>query len=313
MIDLLKEYIIYKSSNSFKGLKQINDINCNDLLEVTNKKAFKMIDVLVEALSSYRKAGSAKVLFEIACLKMCELNDTVIEKVVYKEVVKEQEVQTAPVQQVVVEKKESINEIIKEETVQTVKSEETKTTESVSRETEQEQPKIEVRPMLKNNIPSEEELLNVLVQATKDDLVKAKQQWVMLPKYLNSAATAKVTGILLDGYPLAACNNVIIIGYNNEVYLNRVYQESNYDEMNSLLKALYNNDVKCYCVTLQMFTELKEKYMALRQLGKLPKPVPIIIQRRNINIADNSSTIVDEEIEYAKKLFGDNLIIQEGE
>ena len=60
--------------------------------------------------------------------------------------------------------------------------------------------------------------------------------------------------------------------------------------------------MKCYCLTLQTFSTLKEKYMTLRQLGKLPKPMPIIIQRRNISIKDDAQTKVDEGIEYAKKL-----------
>ena len=82
---------------------------------------------------------------------------------------------------------------------------------------------------------------------------------------------------------------------------------------NSFLKALYNDDVKCYCLTTQDFLSLKEKYVALRQLGKLPKPVPIVIQRRNIRVEDDANTEVDEGIEYAKKLFGDNVIIKEEE
>ena len=140
---------------------------------------------------------------------------------------------------------------------------------------------------------------------------EAQQQWVMLPKYLTSPATAKVTGILLDGRPMAACDNVIIIGYANEAYLNRVYEGNNYSEMNSLLKALYNNDVKCYCLTVDSFNDLKAKYISLRQLGKLPQARPIIIQRKNITIPNSKNTEVDEGVEYAKKLFGDNVIIKE--
>ena len=79
--------------------------------------------------------------------------------------------------------------------------------------------------------------------------------------------------------------------------------------MNNFLKALYNADVKCYCLTIQDFTALREKYMSLRQLGKLPKPVPIIIQKRNI-VEKAEETKTNENLEYAKKLFGDNLIIE---
>lgn len=88
--------------------------------------------------------------------------------------------------------------------------------------------------------------------------------------------------------------------------------QNNYEEMNNFLKALYNTDVRCYCLTLQQFNNLKEKYLALRQLGKLPKPVPIVIQRRNFDVKKTEEK-VDEDMEYAKKLFGDNLIIKEDE
>lgn len=341
LIDLLKEIIIYKSANSLSGLKVINETNKEKFANVKNKKLFSMIDVLVEALSSYRKAGSPKALFEIACLKMCGLNDVVEETVVYKEVLKPQGEEVKPVQvdtkeesvkmtptfsaseekivapfisEPTIEKK--VEEVIEKETIK-VDSVESKE-DVVSHETEEvstvEEQNSVPTTTANNYIPSEEELLNVLVQASKDALLKAKQQWVvMLPRYLNSATTAKVTGILLDGVPVAACDNCIIIGYNNDVYLNRIYAQGNYEEMNSFLKALYNNDMKCYCLTIQEFTALKEKYMTLRQLGKLPKPVPIVIQKRNIETNTQSEPVVDEGIEYAKKLFGDNVIIKEGE
>ena len=332
LIDLLKEAIIYKGSNSFKGLKIVNENNCHFTRSVSTKKVFEMIDVLVEALSSYRKAGSQKALFEIACLKMCDLADNYTERVVYKEVVKETSVteekerpviEESPAIETVVEKEESV--LVDEESVTRVETSveegmeenrvdtklETVQTD-VSHETIEPSAQSTVEPNKAIKI-DDNELLNVLVQASKDALIKAKQQWVMLPKYLNSNTTAKVTSLLLDGYPLAACDNAIIIGYNSEVYINKVNSEDNYDEMNNFLKALYNKDMKCYCLTAQTFSILKEKYMTLRQLGKLPKPVPIIIQKRNINIVDDNSNGVDEGIEYAKKLFGNNVVIKEEE
>jgi len=325
LIDLLKEIIIYKSSDSFSGLKIVNRDNCHEITNISNKKLFSMIDVLVETLSSYRRAGSAKALFEIACLKMCELTDNYQEQIVYKEIIKEtksENIKDITLQENVDEVKFA-QDIRKDDTeveVEEIKIEPLKAGKvieddvvDVSHET-QETFKDFTKQDFNNvtEVPSEEELLNVLVQASKDALIKAKQQWVMLPKYFNSAATAKVTSILLDGYPVAACDNAIIIGYNNDVYLNRVYSENNYDEMNNFLKALYNSDIKCYCLTTQEFMSLKEKYVALRQLGKLPKPVPIVIQRRNIKVKETNASI-DEGIEYAKKLFGNNVIIKEEE
>ena len=314
LIDLLKECVIYNSSNSFRGLKIINENNCGSVGNISASKAFKMIDVLVEALSSYRKAGTPKTLFEIACLKMSGINDSVVEKVIYKEVVKEvapvtvkadvQGAKETPRQEYTFEKKTNTAPSKVKEEIKLIQEEK----ENVSHETK-ETAQVNTANQLDGYLPNEEELLNVLVQASKDALLKAKQQWVMLPKYLNTPDTAKVTGILLDGYPLAACDNVIIIGYNNDVYLNRVYVQENYNEMNNFLKALYNSDIKCYCLTMEKFNNLKEKYLALRQLGKLPKPVPIIIQKRKFE--SKSENKIDEEMEYAKSLFGDDLIIKE--
>ena len=307
IIEVLKECVIYNSSNSFKGLKVINSTNCGCVENISTKKAFKMIDVLVEALASYRKAGTPKTLFEIACLKMCDITDTVVEKVVYREVTKpvvEKEI-VVPVSVAKTEAKEEVSaKAEKTEHIQENTTEQAKTP-IVSHETVE---TCQENNTLDSYLPAEEDLLNVLVQASKDALLKAKQQWVMLPKYLNTPDTAKVTGILLDGYPLAACDNVIIIGYNNDVYLNRVYMQENYEAMNNFLKALYNSDIKCYCLTIQKFNSLKERYLALRQLGKLPKPVPIIVQRKSFDTKPKVQ--VDEDMEYAKKLFGDSLIIE---
>ena len=228
LIDLLKECVIYNSSNSFRGLKIINENNCGSVGNISASKAFKMIDVLVEALSSYRKAGTPKTLFEIACLKMSGINDSVVEKVIYKEVVKEvapvtvkadvQGAKETPRQEYTFEKKTNTAPSKVKEEIKLIQEEK----ENVSHETK-ETAQVNTANQLDGYLPNEEELLNVLVQASKDALLKAKQQWVMLPKYLNTPDTAKVTGILLDGYPLAACDNVIIIGYNNDVYLNRFF------------------------------------------------------------------------------------------
>jgi hypothetical protein len=320
----------------------LNNENVDELVNISNRKLFDMIDILVDALSSYKKVGAPRALFEIACLKMCGLKNEE-ERIVYKEVVREENIPVYSVKEEVKENPELIENIVKEEIAEDKvtpvveekvvkeecvtppviempeKIEISEEKEYVSRENcEKYQENEQKTPEINRNIatssadaPSEEELLNVLVQASRDALVKAQQQWVMLPKYLSSPATAKVTGMLLDGRPMAACDNVVIIGYANDVYLNRVYSENNYNEMNSLLKALYNHDVKCYCLTVEKFNELKGKYISLRQLGKLPQAKPIVIQRKNITISDNSNTDVDEGVEYAKRLFGDNVIIKE--
>ena len=91
LIDLLKEVIIYKNSGNKKILKIIDDTSINNFKETNVNKLFKWIDILVDALSNYKKVNAPKSFFELACLKMASSSGSLQENVVYvtKEVVVE--------------------------------------------------------------------------------------------------------------------------------------------------------------------------------------------------------------------------------
>lgn len=297
LIDLLKEVIIYKNSNNRKILKIIDEDSISSFKETNVNKLFKWIDVLVDALSNYKKVNAPKSFFELACLKMASSNGGVSqENVVYvtKEVVVEKPVVTT------IEKKE---EVVQEQTVSLRPAPTLEVKEEIKEEKKEESAVSAVNTSNEEKfIPTEDDLLNVLVQATKDDLNMAKQKWVILPKYLNSPSTAKATVLLMDGLPVAAAKNMIVLAYDNDTYLNRVNSISNHDMMNNFLKAIYNDDMMCYCVTKEEFMRLKDTYMSLRALGKLPAP-------RKISFGEENKK--DEGLEFGKKIFGDFLTVKE--
>ena len=297
LIDLLKEVIIYKNSNNRKILKIIDEDSISSFKETNVNKLFKWIDVLVDALSNYKKVNAPKSFFELACLKMASSNGGVSqENVVYvtKEVVVEKPVVTT------IEKKE---EVVQEQTVSLRPAPTLEVKEEIKEEKKEEPVVSAVNTSNEEKfIPTEDDLLNVLVQATKDDLNMAKQKWVILPKYLNSPSTAKATVLLMDGLPVAAAKNMIVLAYDNDTYLNRVNSISNHDMMNNFLKAIYNDNMMCYCVTKEEFMRLKDTYMSLRALGKLPAP-------RKISFGEENKK--DEGLEFGKKIFGDFLTVKE--
>ena len=291
LIDLLKEIIIYKNSNNRKILKIINESSISDFKETSVNKMFKWIDVLVDALSNYKKVNAPKSFFELACLKMASSDGASKENVVYvtKEVVTEKQVVE---EKVVEEKIESLRPVVKS------------VVEEPKKEVVVEKKVDVVEPVSDDKfIPTEEDLLNVLVQATKDALNTAKQKWVELPKYLNSPSTAKVAVLLTDGLPVAAAKNMIVLAYDNDTYLNRVNSVINHEMMNNFLKAIYKDNMMCYCVTKEDFMKLKDRYMLLRNTNSLPAP-------RKINF-DGNENKVDEGLEFGKKIFGDFLQIKE--
>ena len=291
LIDLLKEFIIYKNSKNRKLLKILNDEAISNFKEENVNRMFKWIDVLVDALSNYKKVNTPKSFFELACLKMGDNKASSQENVVY--VTKEVVVEKPKVEEKVVENIETLRPVVKE-VVEEPKKE--IVVEPVSRENKE----IEIDDKV---IPTEEELLNVLVQATKDCLNSAKQKWVELPKYLNSPSTAKVAVMLTDGLPVAAAKNMIVLAYDNETYLNRVNSKSSHDMMNNFLKAIYKDNMMSYCVTKEDFMKLKDRYMVLRSQGNLPSPKKIDF--------GNEESKKDEGLEFGKKIFGDFLQIKE--
>ena len=294
LIDLLKEVVIYRNSGNAKILKILNADTVGKVNEKSSNRIFKWIDILVDALSNYKKVNAPKSFFELACLKMASagLSNAVQENVVY--VTKE----------VVVEKKVEEDEV---DTTETISVETTGKKEEI-RETKDETPTNVSR---ENNIvteeekiiPTEEELLNVLVQATKDALIFAKQKWVELPKYLNSASTAKATVLLTDGLPVAAAKNMLILAYDNDTYLNRVNSVSNHEVMCNFLKAVYKEDIMCYCVTKEDFMRLKDTYVRLRMLDQLPAPKKVVFSGQEQK--------EDAGLELGKKIFGDLLKVRE--
>lgn len=292
LIDLLKEIIIYKNSGNKSILKILSSESIEKVKEKNANRLFKWIDVLVDALSNYKKVNAPKSFFELACLKMASSSGTAVqENVVYvtKEVVVEKE-------KVVEEKQEEPTVSFRPTPKPQIVVEEPKKVES--------EPVPTIQPSAEEKIvPTEDELLNVLVQATKDALNTAKQKWVELPKYLNSPSTAKVAVLLTDGLPVAAAKNMLVLAYDNETYLNRVNSTSNHDMMNNFLKAIYKENIMCYCVTKESFMKLKDTYMLLRSSGKLPAP-------KKIDFGEAEKKI-DEGLEFGKKIFGDFLQVKE--
>ena len=293
LIDLLKEVIIYKNSGNKSILKILTPKSLEEFKEKNVNRLFKWIDVLVDALSNYKKVNAPKSFFELACLKMASSSGSAVqENVVY--VTKE----------VVVEKEKVIEQPVKQEET-TVSLRPTPKPQIVVEEPKKVEttPVQVVQPVDERKDPTEDELLNVLVQATKDSLNTAKQKWVELPKYLNSPSTAKVAVMLTDGLPVAAARNMLVLAYDNDTYLNRVNSSSNHEMMNNFLKAIYKENMMCYCVTKENFMKLKDTYMMLRSEGRLPAP-------KKIDFGENEKK-VDEGLEFGKKIFGDFLQVKE--
>ncbi|MBE6124168.1 MAG: DNA polymerase III subunit gamma/tau [Erysipelotrichaceae bacterium] len=328
LIDVLKELIILKSTNNPMLLKILNSENANELNSlILSEQLYLMIDALMEALSNYRKTNNIKAFFELALLKLCSYSNN---KQQNKEVVKSSNDK-------IVEQKvdESWNSYQKQQTIVApsfqVKTEpaiattkvdlisenkpvqnpiiETPNIEIVSHETLEE----EILPegMYKETdkiSATDEEIYNVMVQATKDAITEVKKKWAVISGFTGNPKYGIVVGMLLDATPVAACENGILLAAETDVDVSMLENVKNRVVIRDFLKNLYNKEMEYYPLTKKKFLYYKEEYLQLRAAHKLPLPQKIELKPINVKYRNQE---VDEALDFGKKIFGDFITVEE--
>lgn len=292
LIDLLKETLIYDSGKNATVLKNISEPHAKELLKLmSTSKILETIDILLDTLNNFKNTNSPRSFFELACLKMFAINakkETKEPINVYEtiESVEEKVAQTQtspmPIEQ----------EPIKEEIIE----------KKLLRETTK-VPKQAVKEPEKQVYCSDDDLLNVMVQANREDLSMARSKWKELPKLMSFPESAPVASMLMEGKPVVAASNALILAYDEEIFLASVTTTRNAKMINSFLKAMYEKDIVCYCTTIENFDRLKEGFKELKTKKKLPKPRPFVFEQ--------AVKKEDAGLEYGKNLFGDTLQIEE--
>ncbi|MGL4382115.1 MAG: hypothetical protein ACRCTA_00185, partial [Bacilli bacterium] len=161
------------------------------------------------------------------------------------------------------------------------------------------------------NIISDEELINILVQASRSDLDLIKQKWSLLENYLLNVNTKKIASLLIDGSPVAASKEAIIIvgdDYNANDFINN---SNNVNEIGYFMKNFNGQFQFCLALNLEQWKKLKNDYLALRQIQKLPQPKPVLANF--IINEDVEEQALNPLVSFGQKLFKDKLQIKKEE
>lgn len=311
LIDVIKDTIIYLNTKNEKLLKKLDKEKALELANgLSIKKLFANIDILVDAQANYRKVNNPQEFFTLAALKICENNNTRTEEVIYKEVVvnKKEEVKNVVTHQ---EKKEEIVTHIEQEPVkEEPKKEEIK--EEVTPSFKEEVKKVSI---LKGNkkehliLFDDNDLFNILVQATKEAKVDLIEKWILVKRYLDIQAYSRASNLLVDGQPCVACDNAIIFVFDSEHQAALVNIYENQIIINELLKEIYGKTFYFYAITDEKFKDLRRAFIEKRNSHELPPPTEIKEPRHEEIVSEEEKK--DELLEDAINLFGDDMIIVE--
>lgn len=309
LIDLLKELIIASSTHNEKLLKTINLEQANKLIDlVENEQLYLMIDVLLETMNNYKKSNNSRAFFELAILKLCSYSKKEKKIISNPVITNENKSQTYIQPNTTASFKVQPEPIIVENNIKKVEEEVIETEKNVSRETIE-----DVLPegFYKENdkiSTSDEDVYNVMVQATKDAIVEIKSKWAILSGFTGNPKYGLIIGLLMGVTPVAACDNAVLLATENDVDVSILENVKNKVLIRDFFKNLYNKEMEYYPVTKKKFLFYKDEYLKLRAAHKLPDAKTIVIEPINIKYKDSED---DQALDYGKKIFGDFVTVEE--
>lgn len=305
LVDVFKDIVIYKNLND-SGSLFVLDKNSIEAINpyITVDECFDFIDILMDTASKYNQTLNPGIYFEIAMLKLC--NNVQIENKVALDVVEELETydEVTPV--------ETNIEIV----IESAKPEQTEETSYIDSDQLSEEPIINVSRETNINedigyskpAPSENDILNILVQAKKIQRDEIKERWSVISRYQYNLNTAKYASMLINGEVVAACCSAFVVAFEHKVEANLVNSQENYYELKRFLKEVLGEEFDYIAMDSLSWINMRNRFIDLKRRGELPDPEPI---RLNHICEETKNMKLTDGQKFAVELFGDIVEIEE--
>lgn len=325
LVDILKDIIIYRNTHDEMVLFVLSKYYLDMIVPFMScDEAFMFIDILMEASEKYAKAINPAIYFELAILKMCNQvkEEKVIEtkKVAIPEVKVQKEDVLKEVDQILNKPQQTIKSVIEQplEYIEPMLSDEP-IDDSMIGEPIQEEPEqfiqeeiptfdFEKKEDVEENIDddvkvSQDDILNILVQAKRDILESIQTRWPIIKRYLANLNTAKSAAMLCDGSAVAACEGGLVISFEFQPAVNAVNYYKNYKQLNSFLTEILGHEYRFVAIQQDEWIKLRSHFIELKKRGQLPAPRELTL--KHIDGHDLDHLDLNEAQEFAVKMFGD--------
>jgi hypothetical protein len=265
---------------------------------MNNNLAFKIIDTVVDTLANYKKVNSPSSLLELAVLKLCTLEDKVF--------IKEK-----------VEVKPTAPKIMPAPKVEPVKQPEVKpeaVTEIIDLNEAVEPIKFDKDTNGKEQIItfSDKELLNVLVQASKEDKDFVSGRWSLITQYMSKPQFSYAASLVIDGVPFAATENALILGYQLAPQARASSKASNYKLIISFFNELFGKEMIFYSITDEAFKALRIDYINRKSLNTLPQAFAVTMPEFiDIKEEVKLDPKTEKALELGAAIFGEKFKVKE--
>lgn len=295
LIDILKDIVIYNKTKNISLMNRLDKFSIDKIEIISSKKALKYIDELVEASSIYRQVKSPIAYFEVTILKMCNIETKDDEVKEIQHVVKEEKVQ---------ENKVEIKTEIIEEPIEIIQNESDESANYIEpvKEPIKEEKKTVTHEVNGSVEFSLDEILNILVQANKENKLKMLSKWETLRKYKLQPKYQKAVSLLDGGSPIAVADDGIILSFSSKAQAELVNQIKNQNIIMTFFKEEFlQKEYYFYAVSDDEFKQIKIEFVTRQKTNTLPPPHKICPP--NLMVEEKE----DEDVLNLKKFFGDDL------
>lgn len=311
LLDLLKDVLIYRKTNTFDLVNTPNKNMVKELSVIfTDNQLNSMIFLLMDCQKEFKITSNPNFTFEVYILKLLNLfksNEFSDEKVV--ETLPKKEEPTP-----IVDKKHVENVVVNKPIVQEIKKEETPVSEpfevkieppTPTKETkvtkkdidifnpldEVEEPKKEIsktpnfyhdpaKPkdnskLSRNGLSyyiDDDNLIKILVTANKDERTNLANIFKdKLEEYIDDQTFNEAAQLLIDTSIFALTKNEILVVSNFDNDAKKINVKDNQNLFSTLLRNISKKKLFVYALSRSRYIDIRRLYLSLSQVNKLPK------------------------------------------
>lgn len=263
---MLKDLLIYKLTKNADLIHYIRKEDCEKLLFKT-KEINGFIDVLINLTNQFKTVNNPRSLFEISLLKMVSLS---------------QQEQVEIVKPIVSVNKEPTKAV---ETLNTGLNIINNVDFSSTKEIVDDGHKIEF---------TNEDILNIMVQANKEHKNKLNQNKSVLDRLLTIPNVGKYVQVLKSSDAAIVSLNAIIYVSRFSDNVNKINLKENQIVFSKIHQAMLGHQVTVIALSFDKYQEMINKFKNLSQLSKLPAPHKIEIDTKLVQEESSTQKLAEE-------------------
>lgn len=249
LIDILKDLLVFYTTNEIDLLTVLREKELKDLEPHFNiNQVNAMINILLDAENEFKIVANPRALFEITLLKLVTLSPEVKDvppvTVTPATTKEEKKIEPAPVNKI--EIKEELSPLAIEGD---------------------------------SNHLDDDTIIKIMVSGNKDERMALLDKWKnSLQSLAVSSTVGKYASLLLDGTPYIVTNNILILNYDFERLAHKVNIKANQANIAKVVESILQRKVFVYALNRAEEVRLKQLFLNLRQINKLPNKEEVIIK-----------------------------------